>query len=546
MAGWQRAAGWWRQLGPSARRVVPAADSVGWLVLAAAGFTTAQLLFVPLRMGLSWDEVVYVSQTSSHAPAAFFDPARARGVPLLVAPLEAVTPSIAALRVYLAVASGLGLFLALLAWRGLRPAWLLALAAVMYGGLWAAQYWGPQAFPDEWVAFAALAAVGCFLRAVRLDAQPAGPQGADQRAGSLPSLTRTASSRGAVAGLGGAMAVAALFRPSDAFFLGAALIVAAMVVPGTTGTGRVILPSRAWRRWPVIAATVAGLAAGAAEWVAEAYWRFGGPLARLRAASAEQGGFGPHLGIWAEFKAVNGPTLCRPCTVAVRHPELGLWWLALPVLVTLGVLAAYRARRLGSSLLAAVCGLAIAAPYLFGISYAAPRFLLPAYLLFAIPVADAAAWLLTSVQPGPRPVTTGAFAVMLCLQLVAQHLVLDHEVRGTIRFHDEYARIATDLRQLGLRSPCLVKGIQHIPIAFYAGCGSAGHRPGRLAVLVHERGGQPPRYASAWVRHPLPGTQILHLAAYLQPLRPELRRRQRNQPTGISAGGGRPRSPSRR
>src|SRR5579859_6222503 len=115
-----------------------------WLAAAGAALTAAQLLFVSPRMGLSWDEVVYVSQTSSHAPAAYFDAARSRGIPLLVMPVELLTSSVAVLRVYLSLASGLGLFLALLPWRRLRPAWVLALAGLMFGGLWAAQYWGPQ------------------------------------------------------------------------------------------------------------------------------------------------------------------------------------------------------------------------------------------------------------------------------------------------------------------------------------------------------------------------------------------------------------------
>jgi hypothetical protein len=129
---------------------LPDADSIWWLVVVAAAFSAAQLLFVSPRMGLSWDEVVYVSQASRHAPAAFFDAPRARGIPLLIAPVEAVTTSIAALHIYLSVATGLGLFLALLAWRRPRPAWVLVLAGVMFGGLWAAQFYGPQAFPDEW------------------------------------------------------------------------------------------------------------------------------------------------------------------------------------------------------------------------------------------------------------------------------------------------------------------------------------------------------------------------------------------------------------
>ena len=118
-------------------------------------------------MGLSWDEAVYVSQVSGHAPAAWFDPARARGVPLLVAPVAALTSSVTALRVYLSVACGLGLTVALWTWRRLRPAWVLGLAGVLFGGLWVAQYYGPQAMPDMWSALGGLAAVGCFLRGGR-------------------------------------------------------------------------------------------------------------------------------------------------------------------------------------------------------------------------------------------------------------------------------------------------------------------------------------------------------------------------------------------
>ena len=113
---------------------------------------------------------------------------------------------------------------------------------------------------------------------------------------------------------------------------------------------------RQWRQWQLLAAVVVGFAAGAADWVIEAYVRFGGPLNRLHEAGAEQGGFGLHFALWDEFRSVNGPTLCRPCTVGLRYPELSLWWLALPVLVVLGGYAAYRAGRLASGDLAAASG----------------------------------------------------------------------------------------------------------------------------------------------------------------------------------------------
>src|SRR5271163_1106417 len=217
------------------------ADSRWWLVGVGLAFTLAQLLFVSPRMGLSWDESVYVSQVSGHAPAAWFDPARARGVPLLVAPVAWLTSSVAALRVYLAVASGLGLGLALWAWRTLRPAWVLGLAGVMFGGLWVAQYYGPQAMPDIWSAFGGLAAVGCFLRWAR---DQGGVAGTDGVAG--------ADGKRALAGLGASVAFVTLVRPGDAVYLAAPLIVAAVAV----WRGSV------WRGWAPTAVIAGGLVAG--------------------------------------------------------------------------------------------------------------------------------------------------------------------------------------------------------------------------------------------------------------------------------------------
>jgi hypothetical protein len=465
-----------------------AGDSLWWLAAVAAAFTAVQLLFVRLH-GPSWDEVVYISQVSGHVHAALFDPARSRGIPLLVAPITLITSSITALRVYLAIASGAALFCSLLAWRRLRPAWMLALAGLAFGGLWVTQYYGPQAMPDEWLAFAALAAAGVFLRAVGLPA--------DDAAGA----PRQADARTRLAALAAIIAAAALIRPGDAVFIVVVLIAAALAV-------------RDWRRWPVIVAVVAGMAAGAAEWVAEAYARFGGPIERLHLASAEQGGFGLRSGVWAELRSLNGPTLCRPCAIGWKYPVLGIWWLALPVLVAAGVLAARRAGRLGSAALAAVCALGLAAQYLFGISYAAPRFLIPAYALAAIPIADLIAYLVARARPAERPAMIVLIGLVLAGQLVTQHAVLMRQVADTVKLHKDYATVAADLRQLGISRPCLINGAQRIPVAFYTGCASTPNpirvepalaRPGHPGgpwrfALLEWSSTRPPAYVRGW-RH---------------------------------------------
>jgi hypothetical protein len=543
---------------PAARRpgrARPSGDSLFWLALVAGLFTCAQLIFVVPRLGLSWDETVYISQVSAHAPAAYFDPARARGVPLLVAPITLLTGSVVLLRVYLAILSGIGLFLALLTWRGLRPAWILALAAGLYGSLWIAIYYGPQAMPDEWVAFAALAGVGFFLRAagagqktslvaaagasgVASGGTPPAHSGAPTAGtaaggtaaggtaaggtaarGTVASGSAAAVRGGAIdwrwlAGLAGCVGIAALVRPGDAVFLSGALVLAIVLV-------------RAWRRWQLLVAIAAGLAAGCAEWVIEAYVRFGGPLHRLHLAGAEQGGFGLHLAIWDEFKAANGPTLCRPCTVAVRYPELSLWWIALPLLGLFGVLVARRTGRLSTALLPAMCGLALAFQYLFLINYAAPRFLLPAYALAAIPVADALAWLLTSVRKDILPLAQVAVFLALVVQILVQQVVLNHQVAEKAVYFGDFQRIATDLNRLGVREPCLIKGGQYIPIAYYAGCNSEGpvsasrEKTNHVAYL-RLAGSTLPAYAHDWVPYQLPGirSRSLRYTAYLPPGQP--------------------------
>jgi hypothetical protein len=397
-----------------------------------------------------------------------------------VAPVAALTGSVAALRVYLSVASGFGLTLALWAWRRLRPAWVLGLAGVVFGGLWVAQYYGPQAMPDMWSALGGLAAVGCFLRWVR--------------SGGSWSL----------GGLGASVAFVTLVRPGDAVYLAAPLAVASVAV---------------WRRWRAVAVIAAGLLAGGAEWVAEAYARFGGIGARLRAAGAEQGGFGLHFALPDELRALNGPTLCRPCTVGVRYPELDLWWFLLPVLVALAMLAARHAGGpwLASVILPVACGLCVAAQYLFMIDYAAPRFLLPAYALLAVPAADGLAFLVTGAGPRLRPAMTAVLAGLLAVQLVAQHLVLDHEVGGTVKFHDDYTRIATALAAHGVRPPCLVQGVQYIPIAFDAGCASAGRAvPGEAVAVLAGPHARPPSPAGPWRRYRITGTTVLKVNAYIR------------------------------
>src|SRR5216683_1301236 len=67
-----------------------------WLLGVSAAFTSSVIAFTPLHQGFSWDEVVYVSQISQHTPSMPWAAERARGMPLLVAPVTLLTASPAA------------------------------------------------------------------------------------------------------------------------------------------------------------------------------------------------------------------------------------------------------------------------------------------------------------------------------------------------------------------------------------------------------------------------------------------------------------------
>jgi hypothetical protein len=112
---------------------------------------------------------------------------------------------------------------------------------------------------------------------------------------------------------------------------------------------------------------------------------------------------------------------------------------------------------------------------------------------------------------------TATVTCFLILQLVTQHLVLDHEVGGTVTFHDDYTRIVAELAARGVRPPCRIAGVQYIPIAFEAGCASTGNAaPGEpVAVLVPVRG-HPPSYARTWRAYRITGTTVLKVNAYIR------------------------------
>ncbi|BAC72477.1 putative membrane protein [Streptomyces avermitilis MA-4680 = NBRC 14893] len=437
-------------------------------------------LVVPhLAHVLGWDETVYVSQVDPRTPAAFFSAPRSRGISVLVSPVLAVTDSVLALRIALALLSTAALYAAYRVWRPLLGPATTALAALVFSGLWIAQISGPEAMPNLWVALGAVAATGLFLRAPR---EP-----------------------NARWWLAACLAGVALMRVPDAAWLGLPLFATA----GCVRSHRRTLPY-----------LLGGLAAGATQWTVEAYSRFGGVPQRLHVSGATEGGMHPHLNLFNAWRSLNGPELCRPCSGPVHHPELTLWWLALPLLALAALAVALRERRTGvpadRTLVPLAVAVCLSAPYLLLLSYSAPRFLLPAYALLALPVGG----LLTRVAR-PRPALAVTVGCLVALQLVAQYPVL-HRMTAQVASLDQRYRVAADeLNALGLRAPCLLVGSHAQPVGYDAGCASAAtkgnnrnttpssvlRRAERMPTAVLTADAQrPPRYARDWTRHPLPGT----------------------------------------
>jgi hypothetical protein len=441
-------------------------DSPLWLVVVAALFLLAEFSPILLRMRLGADEITYIAQTSVHASQIILPPVHARGAGVLAAPVTMVTTSVLALRVWMAVLSAVGLFLALLAWRGLRPAWVLAIAGLLLGSLAISQLSGVQAMPDWWVALGALAVTGLFLQAVT---------GRMRDRLVLPLLAATTF-------------FLILLRPQDSAFLLAGIIATAFIVPG-------------WRNRRVLAAIGVGIVAGAAEWLGEAYAWYGGPVSRLHMMRQEPPKFALYFSLPYQLRVLNGPWYCRPGQChGWDYPSLTAWWLVLLGLVALGIFATRRV-ALASSMVAVVAALSVLAAYTLFVPYAAPRYLLPVIALLLIPAADGIGWLAT--RPGWRAGAVVVICAFLLAGAVSQQFVLHTEARGQYAVRASFTRHAHQLRALGVRPPCVISSPS---TAYYLGCLAPWTGQRMSAVLAQTPGG-----AASWRQ--VSGTA---LAAYVR------------------------------
>lgn len=423
---------------------------LGLLAVVCVLHSLSSLLLVGLHHPFGFDETVYLSQINGDTPASAFSAPRARGLTFVVAPITVWTSNVAAVRLWLAAVTGAGMFAAFRPWIRLTRGYAVPLAALMFSSVWTTIYYGYEAMPNIYVALLAVAAVGAVFRHRR-----------DRQARWI-----------VTAGL--CLAGLALIRPSDGVCV---LVVLAGAVAVTAGFNR---RSRAW----LITAVVAGFAAGAVEWVVEAYVRFGDPMHRLDIAQAEQGPGGLHFSLGAQARALDGPLLCRQgCPVTAPGWTMA-WWAVGAVLVAAGLWAARR--RPAPMLVASAVGLAIALEYLVTVDYGAPRFLTPTYALLALPAAAGMIGLVRRAPGRTALVAAGAAALLLLAQIVSQVHIMRSSVmpKSDVKL-EQYAALAAALRgQVPLRRPCLIAGVPSSPVAFLLKCASFPANPARFRLVA--------------------------------------------------------------
>jgi hypothetical protein len=458
------------------------------LLAVALGFVALSLTLTDLHRYPAYDEAIYLSQVYP-GPALPFTAPRARGMPVLLAPLGWIDAPLPVIRGYLLLINAGLMYLGFNAWLPVLRGRAVAAAAV-FAVTWLALFYSTEAFPNLPVAFGSLAAAGYLARYL------CGAASEPERPGDAH---RTALVACAVA-----VALVALFRPTEATFVTAGLALAAVTRPGRELAVR----------WSALAA---GLVVGWLPWLIEAQLRFGGPSARLRAASENVGGgFHPenlryHLGY------TDGPLAG---VVRGGIPRLGeLWWLliiiAIVVLIGRVLLNALRSNDRGlhddqvwrAGSVAAVVGLAAASQYLFLTSVLEARFLLPGYALLTVamlaapPNRHSPSWRPDRpATPVPRWAVTGTgillfvvFAVFADWQVGVAHRIEASQDRD----RRLSARLVAVVRRQG-PAPCFVASDLAFPvIAFEAGCRGCAFHPTGTTIVVHDLTGTttpPPVY----------------------------------------------------
>ncbi|MDR0346393.1 MAG: hypothetical protein LBI49_25395 [Nocardiopsaceae bacterium] len=450
----------------------------------------AEVLGLRAQQPLNWDETVYASQISQHAPM-LWGPERARGLPLLLAPVTLLTSSAPAMRAYMAILAGIGLFLAALAWRRIRPTWVIVLGTAMFAGLSLTQNGAASILPHYWSAVGALAVVGLSLR-----------------------MARFPSTRDAWLLLI-AVAFTGLMRPTDVIFLTVPIAIVMAVV----------LKQRVR---PILVAIGGGLVISLGEWLVEANLYFGGPVKRLSRASGASGG--THLNLLNNLHVLDGGRITSlhgyaGSSGAWHYPYLLIWWAFFVALVVLGVRAAYSRDGRLLARLPVICALSI---YLL---YSIPvrdngRYLQPVLVLLMIPAAEGAGFLIrrwTGQRYGYAAM--GAVAILVLAEFASQAPLIKARFASTGPGLSAQSAVVRHLQSAGVKPPCVITSVprpgfvqKSEPAAYYLNCSyrwgvrKLRNLHGTLVVLTNGAA-RPWPYAAKWHKVSIPG----QITAYIGP-----------------------------
>jgi hypothetical protein len=424
------------------------------ILVVGVAYLAAQLMLFSLHRPSGWDEAVYLSQVTPGGAALPFVPYRARGITFLAIPVLQLGGSLAQLRLFLAVASAAALIASFRMWAPVIG-YAAAAAALLFAGAWPTLFYGSELMPNLWVALTAGAAAAVLARRL------AG------RVGRSDELVA-----------GGLVAVVALIRPLDAVVLTAALVLLPIALRRATVSWAVHL--------------MLGLVVGWAPWLVEMSVRFGSPGEAFAAAARMS-----PAGRWSLFRNArqylalsDGPTIGS--SIAHDIPVTGLlWFIGMATLVVLGVRTATRRSVLLALLVPTAAGIALAAEYIVFTDARAPRFLLPALALLAVPAGLGLVTIVAGTRVGSDPVRFAGRAVASILVIAWAIVQMGIAARIEADAADQRAsaqRAGLEVRMLSAGQPCHVYSEGSFPIVGYAaGCGAAPL--GKVLAVWNDRAG---------------------------------------------------------
>jgi len=419
-------------------------DSLFWLVLVSVLFLAAELTPSLLRMPLGADEITYIARTSAHASSIALPPVHGQGAGLLAAPVTLITTSLLALRIWMSVLSAVGLFLAILCWRGLRPIWVLALGELILASLAITQNSGVQVYPDWWGALGTVALTGLFLHAVN----------------------GTMRNRVVLPLIGLASLVIVLMRPQNVVFLMGPVILAVLIV-------------KKWRKIKVMAAMAIGIALGFLEWMLGAYLWFGGLFERIHLAGQEPPPLSFYNAIGLQLRYLNGPWYCSQDCTTWAVPLETPFWLGFLALAILGAWVGWRSSMRAATVLMAATAAWVFLLYAFLVPFGAPRYLLPTLALMSILAADAIVWAVTESRW--RQEASILAILFLVLGIVSQRAIVQRQA-GYQYISRQFHAQAVEIEKMGVHPPCIMLNPS---IAWYIGCSAPWTTTGTNYQIIH-------------------------------------------------------------